>query len=170
MSKNNKKENFAGLRELFPGGYIFTMVSATVDQNRSKKSDDILIKNSATVLTSKSIKVNQLKLKEVAGGVSVLEVNGGGVNGMEFGSHESLGFKEGGFGEVDLSGGKTIDGEKNRMFTADPAEVNKTANAWNASEAARLRKIKIDLEDQIKFIEGVIEANNNAAEAYSCEN
>lgn len=163
-----KNQEFKGLTGLFPGSYIFTVTSALVDTERKNKSDDMKIVKQAVALTTKNIKINQLKLKEIAGGVSVLEVNGGGANGLEFGAHEQLGLKSLNLGDVDLSAGK-IDGEKKKMFTTDIREVVKTANAFNASEVFRLKKITEDLKGQISFLEGVIEANNAAVETFSEE-
>lgn len=157
------KGKYKGLVGLFPGVEIFSLQMTKVDQNSKAKKGIFVLTDALTALTTKKLVVNELKERKLEGDITVLSVNGGGSNGVDFGVNETLGLGE------DFKALEAKEENKKR-FTANMEEAVNIANAHNRSEINRVNEVIEDLKKQKDFLQGVIDANATALKVWLSEN
>jgi len=153
MKKNNKVA-----RQLFIGAEIFQLVTKPVDANHKSKEKDLRIEKMAIICMPKALVVNEVKEVHVAGGATVIVVNGS-ADKASFPSNYKF-----------ANGSSDFDFEKNPdVYFPSYEEAIAIANASNESEIARLTEIRDDLNDQIKCLIDANKANIAALPLYEEE-
>ena len=160
MSKtktNMNKGPFQNLEGLFPGNTVFAILTSQLDKDHDDKAVGERIEAPAILATSKKLVVNSAVASKGVGGTNILTINGGGKQGIVFGEHEEL------MSSIDnieeISGKAEYDGEAGKHWTDDPEIIYNAAKMINDGEILRLKKIKADLEAQIKALEDINAAN-----------
>ena len=156
MNKKHAAMAFGGLL----GGAIHTIESELVDRELKSKDEAVSIKVPAKLYRVDHIKVNTVAIKQVAGGVDVILINGGAAE-KTIGLAEKLITKA-----DDFKYGENV--EKRTYFgnCGTPTEITK---ALNLSEVQRLQDIIDDCKAQQDLILKAIDANDIAVAAFDEE-
>lgn len=160
MTKATNKK-FAGLRSIFPGDSVFTIVTNELDQNFDQKPEELKIAKAAVHASIKNLLVNEIKAIKLSGDLDGLLINGGGPNGLTYGANDSF------VNEVAEVGTEMFSepGTTKKWF-GSYAPVKEICNAINESEIMRLKAISADIKKQIEALEAINQANEDAAQRY----
>jgi hypothetical protein len=145
---------------LYPTAVIFMLVAGNIDAMHNEKSATMRLAEKATFLTVKPIKVNEVKLTTVEGGIDVLVVNGGP---GKISIPVNYKFAQ------DLHEFNSEENESSPIYFSDYKSALSIANAHNEGNRIKLRTIAKDLADQIACVSDIIAVNADNAAKYNDE-
>lgn len=150
------KVKFQGLRSVFPGSPIFTVITNELLTEKSDQQDLLVMKTPVIHATTKKVIVNEIKGIKLPGDRDGLIINGGS-DGLTFSEGDSFAKN---MGDIDTSNMNKA-GEKT-AWIENPEVAFDLAKVVNDGEITRLKASKALIENQIEALVAINEANENA--------
>lgn len=156
------KVKFQGLRTVYTGDPIFTVVSDRLLSSEEANSDLLVMSKPIVHATTKKVVVNEIKALKMANDREVIVINGGksssnGENDLTFAESDSF---IDAISKLDM---EAVGQPKAKpQWISDPNVAFDICRVINEGELNRLKASKAYIEKMIHALEAIQEANENA--------